>query len=61
VIYKVTAYYDPSSERGLAWDDPEIGIVWPVNQDNAVMTERDRTFSRLTQLPEFFTFANFPN
>jgi dTDP-4-dehydrorhamnose 3,5-epimerase len=31
VTYKVTAYYDPASERGLAWDDPEIGIAWPVD------------------------------
>ena len=61
VIYKVTAYYDPSSERGLAWDDPEIGIAWPVNQERAIITERDRTFSRLAALPEFFRFANFPD
>ena len=61
VIYKVTAYYDPSSERGVAWNDPEIGIVWPVAPELAVMTERDRTFPRLAELPQFFTFSNFPD
>jgi dTDP-4-dehydrorhamnose 3,5-epimerase len=61
VIYKVTAYYDPSSERGLAWNDAEIGIVWPVAPELAVMTERDRTFPRLAELPQFFTFSNFPD
>jgi dTDP-4-dehydrorhamnose 3,5-epimerase len=61
VIYKVTAYYDPSSERGVAWNDPEIGIVWPVAPELAVMTERDRTFPRLAELPEFFAFHSFPD
>jgi dTDP-4-dehydrorhamnose 3,5-epimerase len=61
VIYKVTAYYDPSSERGVAWNDPEIGIVWPVTPELAVMTERDRTFPRLAELPEFFAFHSFPD
>ena len=61
VIYKVTAYYDPASERGLAWDDPDIGIAWPVSADRAVLTERDRTFPRLAGLPDFFPFGDYPN
>lgn len=61
VIYKVTAYYDPSSERGLVWNDPEVGIVWPVTPDLAVMTERDRMFPGLAELPEFFPFLSFPD
>jgi dTDP-4-dehydrorhamnose 3,5-epimerase len=61
VMYKVTAYYDPASERGLAWDDPEIGIAWPVSADRAVLTERDRTFPQLAGLPDFFPFGEYPN
>ena len=61
VMYKVTAYYDPASERGLAWDDPEIGIAWPVSADRAVLTERDRTFPGLAGLPNFFPFSDYPN
>jgi dTDP-4-dehydrorhamnose 3,5-epimerase len=61
VMYKVTAYYDPASERGLAWDDPDIGIAWPVSADRAVLTERDRTFPRLAGLPDFFPFGDYPN
>ena len=30
VLYKQTAYYDPAVERGIAWDNPEIGIEWPL-------------------------------
>ena len=28
--YKCTDFYDPASERTLAWDDPEVGIKWPL-------------------------------
>ena len=28
--YKVTATYDPSDERSIAWDDPELAIAWPI-------------------------------
>jgi dTDP-4-dehydrorhamnose 3,5-epimerase len=30
VLYKCTALYDPASDRGIAWNDPDIGIDWPV-------------------------------
>jgi dTDP-4-dehydrorhamnose 3,5-epimerase len=40
VVYKVGSYYDPAAERGIAWDDPDIGISWPV--DEPIVSERDR-------------------
>jgi dTDP-4-dehydrorhamnose 3,5-epimerase len=61
VLYKVTAYYDPPSERGLAWDDPGMGIAWPVGIGKAVLAAKDRTYPRLAELPDFFPFANYPD
>ena len=61
VIYKVTAYYDPASERGVAWNDPAIGIEWPVDPEEAVLTERDRALPRLADLPDFFPYSEFPD
>jgi dTDP-4-dehydrorhamnose 3,5-epimerase len=61
VIYKVTAYYDPGSERGLAWDDPDIAIAWPVDPNAAVLAQKDRELPRLAELPPYFCFADFPD
>ena len=40
VAYKVSAPYNSSEERGLAWDDPAIGITWPVA--DPILSSRDR-------------------
>jgi dTDP-4-dehydrorhamnose 3,5-epimerase len=61
VLYKVTAYYDPESERGLAWDDPDIGIAWPVKAENAILVARDRAYPRLSELSTFFPLASYPD
>jgi len=61
VIYKVSAYYDPKSERGVAWDDPELAIPWPVAADAAILAERDREWPRLQEVAEFFSFSDWPD
>ena len=30
VTYKLSSYYDPATEAGIAWDDPEVGVEWPL-------------------------------
>lgn len=44
VIYKLTDYYAPQHERGVRWDDPALGIDWPVTAGEAVLSDRDRAF-----------------
>jgi dTDP-4-dehydrorhamnose 3,5-epimerase len=48
VIYRVSTYYDPELESGIAWDDPEIGIEWPIS--DPVLSERDRNAPRLAEV-----------
>jgi dTDP-4-dehydrorhamnose 3,5-epimerase len=48
VTYKVSSYYDGTTERGIAFDDPAIGIPWPV--DEPLVSERDRTNPRLEEI-----------
>jgi dTDP-4-dehydrorhamnose 3,5-epimerase len=45
VTYKCTDYYDPTSERGIRWDDPLIGITWPVSDPE--VSEKDRNYGPL--------------
>jgi dTDP-4-dehydrorhamnose 3,5-epimerase len=54
VLYKVTNYYAPTHDFGLAWDDPELGIAWPVPPDQAILSEKDRKHPRLADLPWLF-------
>ncbi len=54
VIYKVTAFYDPASERGLLWNDPDLGIDWGVKAEEAILTDRDRHFPRLSEAVALF-------
>ncbi len=43
VLYKVTDYYAPEYERSLAWNDPQIGIEWPLDDGQLpVLSEKDR-------------------
>jgi len=40
VLYRMSSYYDPTQERGFRFDDPEVGIRWPV--DSPVLSVRDQ-------------------
>ena len=50
VTYKVSSYYEPATERGFAWDDPEVGVEWPVS--DPLVSERDRTNPRLEEIAD---------
>ena len=48
VIYKCSSYYDPGLERGISYDDPDVGIEWP--DVDLIVSERDRGAPRLADL-----------
>lgn len=41
LVYKCTDYYAPQSERTILWNDPEIGIEWPIAQSDAIVSAKD--------------------
>jgi dTDP-4-dehydrorhamnose 3,5-epimerase len=47
-FYKCTDFYHPEHDRGVAWDDPDIGVVWPV--ESPILSEKDRKLPRLRDL-----------
>ena len=54
VLYKVTAGYDRESERGVAWDDPDLALPWPVPASGAVLSDKDRALPRWAASPVLF-------
>lgn len=46
-FYKCTDYYHPTSERGIAWNDPEIGIAWPLQE--VELSAKDQQTRRLCE------------
>ncbi len=56
VIYKQTAYYDPQVERGIAWNDPDVAIRWPLPAAELVVSERDSGAPRLSEIASELPF-----
>lgn len=56
VIYKVSGYYDAEIERGIAYDDPEVGVEWPSGIE-LIVSERDATAPRLSDVSAQLPFA----
>ncbi|MFC0388373.1 dTDP-4-dehydrorhamnose 3,5-epimerase [Muricoccus vinaceus] len=52
VAYKVSDYYAPELDRGLAWDDPDLALPWPVLPEGPILSEKDRRHPRLRDLPD---------
>lgn len=54
VLYKTTDYYSPQHDRGLAWDDPALGIDWRMSHDDLTLSDKDRSHPRLADLGAVF-------
>ena len=53
VLYKTTSYYAPEQERSLCWDDPEIGIEWPLDDETPILSPKDAAAPRLSEAEVF--------
>ena len=56
VTYKTSTYYDPQLEGGFAFDDPDVGIVWP-EQIELIASQRDRGAPTLAELAPSLPFV----
>lgn len=54
VLYKVTAFYSAPDDRGLAWDDPALGIDWPLPAGGPLLSDKDTRWPRLRDLADAF-------
>ena len=48
MTYKVDAPYDPAAERTIRFDDPELGIDWPIDRAAAVLSDKDAVAAPLS-------------
>jgi dTDP-4-dehydrorhamnose 3,5-epimerase len=55
VLYKVTAEWAPGLESGIVWNDPDLGVAWPLGQP--VLSERDAALPRLRDADPGFVYG----
>lgn len=56
VVYKVTGYYAPECDRCVKWNDPALGIAWPVAESEALLSAKDQAGRPLAEHPVYFRF-----
>jgi dTDP-4-dehydrorhamnose 3,5-epimerase len=54
VTYLLSSVYDPATEAGIAWDDPDVGVEWPVEEP--LLSERDKRAPRLSEVVDTLPF-----
>lgn len=56
VVYKVTQYWNPNAERGIAWDDPALAIEWDRSPSELTIAEKDRDNPCLADMEPIFRY-----
>ena len=54
VLYKVSSFYSPECDKGLLWNDPALGIQWPLPAEEAVLSDKDLRHPKLSELTSPF-------
>jgi dTDP-4-dehydrorhamnose 3,5-epimerase len=56
VLYKQSNYYADETERGIAYDDPDVGIEWPLPSEQLIVSQRDAQAPRLAEVADSLPF-----
>jgi len=51
VLYKMSDFYAPGNEVGVMWNDPDLGIAWPVTPADAILSGKDQKLSSFKEFP----------
>ena len=57
IVYKVSGYYAPDHDCGIRWNDPALGIEWPIAEDEVILSEKDHTQPMLHELDTPFDYS----
>jgi dTDP-4-dehydrorhamnose 3,5-epimerase len=58
ISYRVTDYYSPDNDKGVAWDDPAIAVEWPAVADPDTLSAKDQQQPKLADLPAYFSMKD---
>lgn len=56
VAYKVDGYYEPQADRGIAFDDPDLAIDWPMSVEHLILSEKDQHHPQLKDAEINFSY-----
>ena len=54
VLYKVTNFYSPAHDLGVAWNDPELNIDWQIKREQVILSQKDQSLPPLSQVVSLF-------
>lgn len=60
VQYKVSGIYSPMHDKGILWNDPDLGIPWPVDEQHATLSDKDRKNLTLREFTSPFPYSPAP-
>ena len=58
ILYKVDNYYSREHDCGIRWNDPTIGIAWPITGSEAELSEKDRNLPLLKSIQDVFAYES---
>ncbi len=50
VLYKLSNHYSAEHDKGLLWNDPDVGITWPMPEGEAILSDKDRKQPRFAEI-----------
>ncbi|MCA8909464.1 MAG: dTDP-4-dehydrorhamnose 3,5-epimerase family protein [Rhodospirillaceae bacterium] len=56
VLYKVTDFYAPDHDAGLLWNDEALGIDWPLDGLEPILSAKDQELPHFSELPAYFEY-----
>lgn len=56
VLYKQSNYYADETERGIAYNDPDVGVAWPLPTEELIPSDRDASAPRLSEIAQELPF-----